>query len=136
MGKATTVENAPKSLEQLMAEANENESWEVVTEESPTKVIFDTIGDLFIGDYAGAMTVPADQNISKDHPEGEAFDLYLFRGLDGKLYSFNKSTKLELAMEKVSVSQRCRLTYVGDVPTKRGQHPMKDITVDVAAPRQ
>lgn len=131
MGKATTVENATKSLEQLMAEADENTAWDVVTEESPTKVIFDTIGDRFIGDYAGELNVPAEQNISKDKPEGEAFDLYLFRGLDGKLYSFNKSTKLELAMEKVSKGQRCRLTYVGDVPTSRKLNPMKDITVDV-----
>lgn len=129
---ASTEKPALDSVEELMANANSNTEWETVTEEVPTRVVFDTVGDVFIGDYVGREDIPAEKNPTKDHPEGEAFSLFLFRGLDGKLYSVNTSTRLNDAMSKVDAGRRCRLAYMKDVPVNGQPSPMKDITVSVA----
>lgn len=118
------------SVESLMAAAAQGE-WEAVSEEVPTRVIFDTVGDVFIGDYVGIENIPAEKNPTKDHPEGEPFSLFLFRGLDGKLYSVNTSTRLLDAMGKVTHGHRVMLRYVKDVPVNGQPSPMKDITVSV-----
>jgi hypothetical protein len=135
MARQAAHEEDTSSVEFLMAKAVQEEEWETVTQASPTRIVFDTIGDTFVGDYAGTLDVPAEQNITRENPEGEAFSMYLFNGLDGELYSLNRSTKLELGMSQVDVGRRCKLTYVKDVPTGRKLNPMKDITVQVAKSR-
>lgn len=122
------------SVESLMAAANDAEEWDTVVDEAPIRIIMDTVGDAFIGDYDGVEHIPAEQNISKDHPEGEAFDLITFRGLDGRRYALNKSVKLERAMEAIEVGSRVRVTLMKEIPTDRG-NPMKDYKVDVAKRR-
>lgn len=127
----TPVVDEVDDLTARMNAVNDSTEWETVTEASPTKIIFDTIGDRFIGTYQGELNIAAEMNITKDHPEGEAFDMYLFRGVDGELYSVNKSYKLMMGLDGVDIGTLCRLTYVADIPTGRGLNPMKDITLDV-----
>ena len=122
------------SVEALMAAANSSEEWDTVVDEAPIRIIMDAIGDCFIGDYEGELHIPAEQNITKDKPEGEAFDLIIFRGLDGKPYALNKSVKLERAFEAIDMGTRVRVTLMKEIPTDRG-NPMKDYKVDVARPR-
>ena len=96
--------------------------WETVAEESPTVVLFNTVGDQLVGFYVG-----------EDHiaPEnGEEFDRYVFNSSTGPV-AVNKSYKLEEAMQKVQPGDFCRITYVKEIPTKRGLNPLKDFRVEV-----
>lgn len=102
--------------------------FEIVAEETPTKVVFETIGDVFIGQYVGPEHV--DQEPDPKTGEDKSFDLYIFRGRNGGLYAINKGFKLAEAMETVGVDEWVRFTYVKDVPTGRKQNPMKDLRVE------
>jgi hypothetical protein len=93
-------------------------------------VVFDTIGDTFVGQYVGEQTITPEGTDSKGEPL-EPFDLYIFTGRDNNSYSVNKSWKLEQAMEMVKIDDWVRIVYVKDVETKRGLNPMKDFRVDV-----
>lgn len=107
----------------------ENWAWETVVEEAPSRVIFDAIGDTFIGQYVGMEHIDQPPN---DKGEDQSFDLFNFRGKDGGLYAVNTSYKLNEAMgDKVNPGDWVRITYVKDLPTNRKQNPMKDFRVDV-----
>jgi hypothetical protein len=103
------------------------DEWEFDTlvEESPTMIIFDEIGDVFVGQYVGV------EHIDPDNGKDEPFDRFNFRARDGKLYGVNQSYQLVNAMEKVEPGQWIRITYAKDIPTKRGLNPMKDFKIDV-----
>lgn len=119
---------AKRDEEEVSAAAIESPDdwdWTNVAEESAIRVVFDTIGDVFVGQYVGVDHVKAEKD-GKD----ASFDLYVFRGQDGKLYALNQSFKLVQAMDQVSEGTWVRVTYVADVPTKQPQ-PMKDFRVDV-----
>ena len=105
----------------------EDWNWETVQEESATRVIFDTIGDEFIGQFKGSEHVTPD----KSEDVAEEFDLFIFLGTDGERYAVNHSYSLVKAMEKVSFDDWTRIKYTKDLPTKRGLNPMKDFRVDV-----
>lgn len=108
-----------------MAKTTDDE-WTTVQEESATRIIFDTIGDQFIGTFLGLESIP--------HPEtGEAMDYLMFRGTDGELYSTSAGYKLTEACKKVQPGQMVRITYVKEVPIGPGRNPMKDYRVDVKA---
>jgi hypothetical protein len=104
-----------------MATAKSDE-WTTVQDETPSRVIFDTIGDQFIGEYIGSSLIKIN--------DGETFTQYRFRGTDGELYGINESYKIRQAMEDVEPGQVCRITYVKDVDTGQPA-PMKDFRVDV-----
>lgn len=106
----------------------EDWEWDTVAEGTATRVVFDTIGDSFIGMYIGDEHIEQEPNAKG---EDQSFDLFNFRGRDGERYAINKSYALEEAMEKVSEGLWCRITYIRDIPTKRNQNPMKDFKVDV-----
>lgn len=98
--------------------------WETVAEESATVVLFETPGDQFIGTYVG-----------EDHIEpenGEPFDRFVFHDRTGAPVALNKSYKLEEAMKAVEPGDLVRVTYMKDIPTRRGQNPLKDYKVEVA----
>lgn len=116
--KATTNTPIPS------ANADEWE-WENVVEASPSRVIFDTIGDEFIGQFIG------EEEIDPGTGEEDVFSLYLFRGRDGELYGINKSYKLAQAMDKIEPGSWVKIQYVKDINTGRGLNPMKDFRIDV-----
>ena len=118
----------PEATEISVMESPDGWEWDTVAEESPTRILFDTKGESFIGQYIGMDHI--EQEPDKDGKD-QSFDLYIFRGRDGVLYSVNKSYKLEEAMQKVAEGDWTRITYVKDIPTKRGLNPMMDLRVDV-----
>lgn len=112
--------------------AAKTDEWTTIQEESPSVLVFDAIGDQFIGRYIGPEEVT---------PEGDdPFTRYTFRAegnpeatglLDGTLVAINSSWRMESAMSKAQAGELCRITYIKDIPTKRGLNPMKDFRVDV-----
>lgn len=98
--------------------------FETVSAESAARVVFDTIGDVFVGQYVQEQTITPENG-------DEPFDLYIFTGRDGNSYSINKSWKIAQAMDDVKPDEWVRITYVKDIETKRGLNPMKDFKVEV-----
>lgn len=99
--------------------------FETIAEESATVIIFDTVGDQFVGQYKGI------EHIDPEKEDVEAFDRFLFTGRDGVIYAVPQSYKLDKAMEIVKPDQWVRITYVKDIPTGRKLNPMKDFVVEV-----
>lgn len=102
--------------------ASAPDDWEFETVESPTRLILETIGDSFVGQFEGTQTIPL--------KDGGSFEMFLFRGRDGVLYSINASAKLREARDSFNVGSWVRLTYVADIDTGQ-ETPMKDIKVEV-----
>lgn len=108
--------------------APEDWEFETVSEEAPTRIIFDTIGDTFVGQYIGMEHI--DREPAADGSD-QSFDQFLYRGRDGDRYAIYESFDLKEGMEKVAPGQWCRLTYLKDVKTARNLNPMKSFRVDV-----
>lgn len=106
-----------------MAGKAANDGWQNVAEESATRIIFDTPGDVFIGTYLGHELVGPDKDM----------DYLMFRGEDGELYSTSAGYKLSQAFENVTEGTLARITFVKEVPMGAGRNPMKDYKVDIKA---
>lgn len=119
----------PDIDEAMVTTAPDDWEWETVSEESPIGVVFENVGDVFIGKYLGPETITTDKPYNSDGDT--SFDVFLFRGRDEKRYSMPQSYNLMKAMEKVQEGQWCRIEFCAEVETKRGQNPMKDFRVDV-----
>lgn len=125
----TKTANAPEIDPNAdVTESPEGWDWETHAEGAPTNVIFDTIGDTFIGKKEGERHVEREPNAKG---EDQSFDLYLFRGRDGEMYSINQSYALVEALGDVTDGTWVRIKYIKDIPTARNQSPMKDFKVDV-----
>jgi hypothetical protein len=111
-----------------VTESPEGWEWETVAEAAATKVVFDTIGDSFVGQFQNAEYI--EREPAADGSD-QSFTVYLFKGRDGDLYSIQQSFSLEEAMKKVSTGDWTRITYVKDVPTARKLNDMKSFQVDI-----
>jgi hypothetical protein len=111
----------------LLSSAPDDWEFETVADASPTKVLFDTIGDCFVGQYEGIQHIVPDTIIPG---KIEEFDLYTFRGRDGQLYGINKSYKMSKGMDAVKIGDWVRITYVANIDVRQAE-PMKDLKIEV-----
>jgi hypothetical protein len=104
--------------------------WDTVRTEVPTGVVFEKPGEEFIGRFERKQHVERDMAANG---EDKSFDLFVFTGRDNKPYSLSSSFALEQAYEDelFKVGDWCRIAYVKDVKTSRGQNDMKDLRIDV-----
>jgi hypothetical protein len=96
--------------------------WFTHTQETGDQIVFDTIGDVFVGMFTGKQVAQKD---------GDDFTILSFTGTDGKPYQTNAGWKLEQAFEDIPPQTIVRLTYVKDIDTGQPS-PLKDFRVDVA----
>jgi len=126
--KDTTADNGPivpaEEDYSMVTSAPDEWEFETVAEESGIKVVFENVGDVFVGQYIGV------EHIEPENGKDEPFDLLTFRGRDQRLYSVNTSYKLSRAMEKVTAGDWVRITYVKAIATGRAE-PLKDYRVEV-----
>lgn len=108
----------------LVTKAPDDWEFETVIEESPTHVIFDEVGDVFVGQFVDRVT------ITPDNKDIEPFDLFRFRGRDGELYAVNTSSKLDKGMDKVKPDSWVRITLIKTIPSRKG-NDFKDFRVEV-----
>lgn len=111
---------------QLVTTAPDDWEFETIVDESPTRVLFTDFGDTFVGEYLGIQHI--EQPVDEDGKD-QSFDLHNFRGRDGGLYALNDNYKLNNALQDYK-GEWMRLTYVRDIPVKKG-NPMKDIKVEI-----
>lgn len=125
---------AKKIVDEFTPEADVTESpigweWETVAEAAATRVVFDTIGDTFVGQFIGIDHIDREPSANG---EDQSFDLYNFRGRDGDLYAVNNSYSLQEPLSKPDVIGKwVRLTYIKDVKTGRKLNDMKSFQVDI-----
>lgn len=113
----------------LLTTAPDDWEFETVSEESPIGVILDKPGECFIGMFTGQETIKTDVPFNA---EGDTeFDVFVFRGRDGRRYSMPQSYNLSKAMDKVQAGSWVRITLMTEIETRRGQNPMKDFRVEV-----
>jgi len=116
--------NAPKPVP-------DDDGWQEITEEFPTRVQFDVIGDEFIGTFLKTESI--------EDGYGKTFLVWQFHdcivngqpALDPKeLYSVGQTARLKPTMKTVRPGRRVRMRYVADIPTNHDS-PMKDIRVAI-----
>lgn len=106
----------------------EDWEWETVAEGTPTGIVFEKPGETFIGQFQEMRHIEREPSADGSN---QSFDMFVFKGRDGELYSLPKSYALEAAMQKVEPMQWCRITFLKEVKTGRGLNDMKDYKVDV-----
>lgn len=125
-GTAVTPDIEP-GADPTVAPADWN--FELVHEGTATVVIFENIGDEFVGQYLTEEHIEREPNAKG---EDQSFNRYIFLGRDGEQYALNKSYALAEAIENaVSHGEWCKIRYTKDVKTSRGQNDMKDFKVYV-----
>jgi len=110
----------------VLAEVDWNKvSWDTVIQETGDQIVFDTVGDQFVGLYTGKREVTLD--------DGQKFTLLTFMGPGMKRYQTNAGWKLENGFLDAEIKRGdiVRVTYVQDIDTGRPS-PMKDFRVEVA----
>jgi hypothetical protein len=104
---------------------------DVLSDESPSVITFDTIGDVFIGRYRGSETVTPE--------EGETFrqDRFTVAGdqpglSNGAIVAIRPGYQLREAFDKLQAGDLVRIEYLKDIPTgKPGRNDLKDFKVQV-----
>ena len=99
----------------------QNDEWETVAEPR-TKMIFDTVGDVWTGIYEGT-------EIIIDPNTGESYDYLNFRDLDGEPYTTSASYTLKSGLSKVPVGSTVKITYMSDTDMGKGKNPMKNFKI-------
>jgi hypothetical protein len=107
----------------VLSTAPDDWEFETIIEESPTGIVFDTVGDCFIGQYLDRVTIEPENG--KD-----PFDLFRFRGFDGGLYAVNPSGKLDKGMSTVKEGDWVRITLIKFIPSNKG-NDFKDFRVEI-----
>ena len=102
-----------------------SDGWTTVSQEAPTMVIFDTIGDEFIGQYIGPEYI----DLPKPDDKGKTnFRQDTFTGTDGELYGINPGYDLSKALDKVQPGLWAKITYLKDIDTGQPA-PMRSFRV-------
>lgn len=101
-----------------------DEGWGLEQDESPDKLIFDTIGDEYVGLYCGIEHITPNEDEGQDF---EPFDQLMFWDLESPKV-IPASFRLILAMRRIMVGREVRILYVKDVDVDQPT-PMKDYKV-------
>lgn len=116
----------PKAANVVEHSADE---WEVVAQESGTKIDFDGPGAQFIGTYLGVRhIVPPNSTDPNDE-----FDQLQFNDAEGQIRTINAGYKLLEAFASIDAGKKVRITRTEDVQMNDpGKNDMKDYRVEVA----
>jgi hypothetical protein len=100
--------------------------WVTVHEEAGDQIIFDTIGDQFVGTYFGSEVVDAP---TKENPDNTFVQLK-FKN-DAGVFVTNAGYELEKAFGKIEPGSLVRITLIKFLNVNQAS-PMKSFRVDVA----
>lgn len=117
----------PGKQDQTQATAQDpDQGWTTVSEEEheETKVVFDTIGDEFIGVYLGPRKVETEDSNFIQHRFAVGEERYFVNG----------NWSLNQGMSHVTRGQLCRIRYTSDKDTNM-ETPMRVYSVDVKGRR-
>lgn len=107
--------------------ASATPEWETVVEETATKVIFDSFGDVFTGVKVNTEVIAQEDD--------DPFTQFQFRGFGvfpvATLWGINESYKL-MGLAKVPNGNVVEITYIKDVAVGKG-NDMKDYRVRTRA---
>lgn len=97
-----------------------DDDWNTVAEGSRTRVLFDEIGDEYIGQYQGAESI-----LDPETGEEMRYLNFLTHGAqnsleDGELVAISRSYALDQAFETIPEGLLCRIRLIKITPSKRG----------------
>jgi hypothetical protein len=97
----------PERRTEMASKATTDDGWTQVSEDEvdETKIVFDTIGDVFVGRYLGS------RNLS--NADGAYMQLR-FQGEDGTHYFTNANYSLQKAFANIRVGTTCRVTFTDE----------------------
>lgn len=98
--------------------------------EAADQIVFDTIGDEFVGEYLG----PEEITFTDKDGEEQTFTQLRFQVGDN-LYGINAGYELREAYKNIPAGSITRTVYVKDVKITGQQSPMKSFRVDTAKGR-
>ena len=102
-------------------------TFETVVEESGAPILFENIGDVFVGMYLGAVEIRPTEN------DEDSFLQHKFRDSAGAVRVINGGYKLNVGLETVESDTVVRITRAADVPmSDPGRNPMKDYRIEAA----
>jgi hypothetical protein len=122
-----TKSTAPVDETPDVSTVPEGWEWETVSEGAATKIIFDTIGDEFVGEFIGKDHI--DREPAADGSD-QSFDMWQFRGQDKELYAINSSYELDDVLKNLNPGAWVHIKYVKNVKTNQPQ-PMKSFLVRI-----
>jgi hypothetical protein len=99
--------------------------WETAVQESGDQIVFNEIGDVFVGLYIGSIT-------AHNPKDDEDFTILQFTGVDGKPYQTNAGWKLREGFSDIPSNTIVRITFVKQVDVGQND-PMNDFRIDVAS---
>ena len=119
----------------------EDESWEIVHEENPDRVVFEDVNDQLIGTYQGSEVITPDPD-DTDNTFTQLFWRDVLVGNSAKPESFqhmdfvctNAGFVLETAFKDIQAGTKTRVTLIKLTDVKQAS-PMKDFRVEIAKPR-
>lgn len=113
---------------ETMGYTDEGYEWDEVHEEAPDQIVWDTIGEVYIGTYTGQESI--DPKDPKD-PDKRFIQLK-FRDNEGAKV-INAGHELRTAFAEIPTGSLVRIEYVKDVEVKQAA-PMKSFNVKVGRP--
>lgn len=105
--------------------------WKTVSEgeeEEESKIVFDAIGDEFVGTYLGNRKIEPRDITESGYTQAR------FRGTDDFLYFTNLGYSLKKGLSNVRPGSLVRVTFVSELDTGQAS-PMKQFKVEVASAR-
>jgi hypothetical protein len=106
-----------------------NDEWVTISDANTTsdiKMVFEVVGDTFIGTYLGLRTIPTADG---------SFKQARFSDDNGGTYFTNANFSLLESLAKVRTGSMVRIIYIDDLDT--GQvNPMRIFQVDVSRPKR
>ena len=108
--------------------------WSTISEgaqesQEETKIVFDTIGDAFVGTYLGMREIDG---------ENGKYKQARFEDETGNIYFCNANYDLRNGLKTVRAGSLVRVEYVADVSTGHPDNPMRAFRVQVgrSAPKR
>jgi hypothetical protein len=110
---------------------------ETLSDESPSVITFDTIGDVFIGHFKRTETVTPPEDSEKNEGPFRQ-DIFTVAGdqhglKNGVPVAIRPGYQLQQAFDKLNPGDLTRVEYLKDVPgtARPGRNPLKDFKVQV-----
>jgi hypothetical protein len=125
----TIPKKGPKMADSAGYDAAQFE-WETVHEEAADQIVFDKVGDTYVGEYLGSEVI----SFTDRDGEDQSFTQLKFRDNEG-LKGINAGYELRKAFDGIPAGSIVRVQYVKNVPITGQASPMKSFRVDTAKSR-
>jgi len=109
--------------------AKTEDGWELVSEEMPTRVQFENIGDEFIGTFRKIETIDASSGSFRQY----IFDVVTLNGEEqnpDERFAVSAGSRIRAGMQKARPGNKVRIRFTAEVDTGQDS-PMKEYEISI-----